>query len=158
MLLTGFGIPNVGKTAAKTLMKHFGSIDALMNASIEELLQVDDIGEISARSIYDYFRNEDNKSIIMRLKEYGVNMTSNQVASSSALEGLTFVVTGTLPSLGRKEAAALIEDNGGKCASSVSKKTNYLVAGENAGSKLTKARDLGVPVISEEELMNMIKQ
>ena len=93
----------------------------------------------------------------MRLKEYGVNMTSNQVASSSALEGLTFVVTGTLPSLGRKEAAALIEDNGGKCASSVSKKTNYLVAGENAGSKLTKARDLGVPVISEEELMNMIK-
>ena len=157
MLLTGFGIPNVGKTAAKTLMKRFGSIDALMNASIEELLQVDDIGEISARSIYDYFRNEDNKSIIMRLKEYGVNMTSNQVASSSALEGLTFVVTGTLPSLGRKEAAALIEDNGGKCASSVSKKTNYLVAGENAGSKLTKARDLGVPVISEEELMNMIK-
>lgn len=156
MLLTGLGIPNVGKTAAKTLIRHFGSIDKLMSASIEELMEVSDIGQISAKAIYDYFQDDKNRAILLRLKEYGVNMSSDSKSSSDKLSGLTFVVTGTLPSLGRKEAANLIEDNGGKCAGSVSKKTNYLVAGENAGSKLAKARDLGIEVITEGELLNMI--
>lgn len=156
MLLSGLGIPNVGKTAAKTLMKHFKSIDNLMYAGIEELLEVSDIGEISAKAIYDYFQDDNNKAILLRLKEYGLNMSFDSDASSNKFEGLTFVVTGTLPTLGRKEAAALIEDNGGKCAGSVSKKTNYLVAGENAGSKLTKARDLGIEIITEEQLFDMV--
>ncbi len=156
MLLTGLGIPNVGKTAAKTLIRHFGSIYKLMSASIEELMEVSDIGQISAKAIYDYFQDDKNRAILLRLKEYGVNMSSDSKSSSDKLSGLTFVVTGTLPSLGRKEAANLIEDNGGKCAGSVSKKTDYLVAGENAGSKLAKARDLGIEVITEGELLNMI--
>ena len=156
MLLTGLGIPNVGKTAAKTLIRHFESIDKLMSASIEELMEVSDIGQISAKAIYDYFQDDKNRAILLRLKEYGVNMSSDSKSSSDKLSGLTFVVTGTLPSLGRKEAANLIEDNGGKCAGSVSKKTDYLVAGENAGSKLAKARDLGIEVITEGELLNMI--
>ncbi|HAQ52388.1 MAG TPA: DNA ligase (NAD(+)) LigA, partial [Lachnospiraceae bacterium] len=132
------------------------SIDKLMSASIEELMEVSDIGQISAKAIYDYFQDDKNRAILLRLKEYGVNMSSDSKSSSDKLSGLTFVVTGTLPSLGRKEAANLIEDNGGKCAGSVSKKTNYLVAGENAGSKLAKARDLGIEVITEGELLNMI--
>lgn len=156
MLLSGLGIPNVGKTAAKTLMKHFKSIDGLMSAGIEDLLEVSDIGEISAKAIYDYFQDDNNKAILLRLKEYGVNMSSESTTASDKLQGLTFVVTGTLPTLGRKEAAALIENNGGKCAGSVSKKTNYLVAGENAGSKLNKARDLGIEIITEEQLFDMV--
>ncbi|MCR4610348.1 MAG: NAD-dependent DNA ligase LigA [Lachnospiraceae bacterium] len=157
MLLTGLGIPNIGKGAAKNLIKHFGSIDSLMNADKEAITKVDDIGDISAESIYEYFHNEKNVDIIMRLKEYGVNMQGQIENSSDALLGKTFVITGTLPTMGRKEAAALIESNGGKCSSSVSKKTDYLVAGENAGSKLKKAQDLGVEVISEDMLVNMIK-
>lgn len=156
-LFTGFGIPNVGKAAAKTLLNHFEDIERILKLTEEELKEVDDIGEISAKSIYDYLHNEKNLSIIGRMKDAGVNMKRKEKeGSSEKLAGLTFVITGTLPTLGRKEAQELIELNGGKCLGSVSKKTSYLVAGEAAGSKLDKANSLGVPVLSEEELLEMI--
>ena len=130
-----------------------------MNLSVEELTQVNDIGEISANSIYDYFHNETNIDIINRLKREGVNfIEAEKEGATDKFAGLTFVITGTLPTMGRKEAQELIELNGGKCAGSVSKKTNYLVAGEAAGSKLDKANSLGVKVITEEELLAMINR
>ena len=157
-LLTGFGIPNVGKAAAKTILKHFGSIEALMQAEMESLQQVADVGEVTALCIRNYFQDENNCKIIERLKEAGVNMEMAESGSEDGrFDGLTFVITGTLPTMDRKAAAALIEAHGGKVSGSVSKKTNYLLAGENAGSKLTKANDLGVSVISEEELQEMLK-
>lgn len=157
MLVSGLGIPNVGKNAAKTLMKHFGTLDAMMEADEESLTQVNDIGAISAKAIYEYFRNEKNIEILQRLKGYGVNFTNLSAnAEGGSLEGMTFVITGTLPGMDRKEAAALIEKNGGKVTGSVSKKTTYLLAGDNAGSKLTKAQDLGIPVLSEEQFLQMI--
>ena len=158
-LLTGFGIPNVGKSAAKSLLAEFKDIEKIMNLSVEELTQVNDIGEISANSIYDYFHNETNIDIINRLKREGVNfIEAEKEGATDKFAGLTFVITGTLPTMGRKEAQELIELNGGKCAGSVSKKTNYLVAGEAAGSKLDKANSLGVKVITEEELLAMINR
>lgn len=157
-LLTGFGIPNVGKAAAKTILKHFGSIEALMQADMESLQQVADVGEVTALCIRNYFQDENNCKIIERLKEAGVNMeTAESGSEDGRFDGLTFVITGTLPTMDRKAAAALIEAHGGKVSGSVSKKTNYLLAGENAGSKLTKANDLGVSVISEVELQEMLK-
>ena len=157
-LLTGFGIPNVGKAAAKTILKHFGSIEALMQADMESLQQVADVGEVTALCIRNYFQDENNCKIIERLKEAGVNMEMAESGSEDGrFDGLTFVITGTLPTMDRKAAAALIEAHGGKVSGSVSKKTNYLIAGENAGSKLTKANDLGVSVISEAELQEMLK-
>ena len=157
-LLTGFGIPNVGKAAAKTILKHFGSIEALMQADMESLQQVADVGEVTALCIRNDFQDENNCKIIERLKEAGVNMEMAESGSEDGrFDGLTFVITGTLPTMDRKAAAALIEAHGGKVSGSVSKKTNYLLAGENAGSKLTKANDLGVSVISEEELQEMLK-
>lgn len=158
-LLTGFGIPNVGKAAAKTLLKYFDSIPNLQNAKIEELVQVNDVGEITACCIKDYFSKEENRHIIERLQEYGVNMQKKEEqASDMTLEGLTFVITGTLPTMERKEAAALIEAHGGKVTGSVSKKTNYLLAGENAGSKLTKAQELGITVLTEQDLQDMLQK
>ncbi len=156
-LFTGFGIPNVGKAAAKALLKEFKSIDAIMSLSEEELKQVNDIGEISAKSIFDYLHDSVNIDIIERLKTAGVNMTeAEKEGATDKLSGLTFVITGTLPTMGRKEAQELIELHGGKCAGSVSKKTNYLVAGEAAGSKLDKANALGVTVLDEAGLISLI--
>ena len=155
-LLCGFGIPNVGKAAAKGIMRKFRSIEALMEADMEALLAVNDIGEVSANCILKYFGDETNKRIIERLRAAGVNMEQREESKTDGrFEGLTFVVTGTLPSMGRKEATELIELYGGKVSGSVSKKTSYLVAGENAGSKLTKANELGVPVISQQQLQDM---
>ena len=157
-LLTGLGIPNVGKSAAKELIKHFGDMDALMAASVEELTAVSDIGGVTALCIFDYFKQEGNRQVIDRLKSYGLNFAAGiSETASDILSGKTFVITGTLPSMGRSEAAALIEANGGKVTGSVSKKTDYLLAGEAAGSKLDKANALGIPVISETELLEMIK-
>lgn len=157
-LLTSFGISNVGKAAAKSLMKKFKSIDNLMQASYASLVEVNDIGDVSAMAIIDYFKDPYHQEIIKRLKEYGVNMNIiEDEDSDERFDGMTFVVTGTLPSLSRKEAASLIEKHGGKVAGSVSKKTTYLVAGENAGSKLTKAQNLGIDVINEETLLEMVK-
>lgn len=158
-LLTGFGIPNVGKAAAKSIMRQFQTMDALIGADREELITVNDIGEVSADCIRDFFDNEANLEIIERLKAAGVNMTiSGEEGISQILAGLTIVVTGTLPTLGRKDAQELIEKNGGKAAGSVSRKTSYVLAGENAGSKLTKAQNLGIPVIDEAEFLKMIQE
>lgn len=157
-LLTGFGIPNVGKAAAKSIMRQFRTMDALIGAEKEELTAVNDIGEVSADCIRNFFDSESNLEIIDRLKAAGVNMAvSEEEGTSQILAGLTIVVTGTLPTLGRKDAQELIERNGGKAAGSVSKKTSYVLAGENAGSKLTKAQDLGIPVIDEAEFLKMIQ-
>lgn len=156
-LLTGFGIPNVGKAAAKSIMKHFKNIDALSHAAMDELQEVNDIGEVSAECIRRFFLNEDNRIIIARLKECGVNMTAEAAETiESAISGKTVVVTGTLPSLGRKEAQELIEKYGGKASGSVSKKTDYVLAGEAAGSKLTKAKELGIAILSEEAFKQLL--
>lgn len=157
-LLTGLGIRNVGKNTAKAIMKHFNSIQELIQASYEELVAIDDIGDITAVCISDYFHNPINLNVLKKLEEAGLKMTMiPSEASGNKLTGLTLVVTGTLPTLGRNEAIELIESNGGKCTGSVSKKTDYLVAGEAAGSKLTKAQSLGIPVITEEELIQMLQ-
>lgn len=157
-LLTGFGIPNVGKAAAKSILKEFASIEELAKASLEELTAVNDIGTVSAGCILDFFHSDKNKKIIDRLKKNGVNMKSNERDNvAGRFTGLTFVITGTLPTLDRKEAARIIEEQGGKVSGSVSKKTDYLLAGEHAGSKLTKAQELGVTVLDEEQWLNMIK-
>lgn len=157
-LLTSLGISNVGKSAAKSLMKKFKSIDSLMKASYAQLVEVNDIGDISAMAIINYFKNPDNQAMIQRLKDYGVNMEIiEENDGDNRFEDMTFVVTGTLPTLSRKQAGELIENHGGKVSGSVSKKTNYLVAGENAGSKLTKAQSLGINVINEETLIEMVK-
>lgn len=155
-LLTGLGINNVGKSTAKAIMQHFDFIQAVAVASYEELTTIDDIGDITAMNIRQYFDNPLNQEILKDLESEGVNLQVQKSESATdKLTGLTFVITGTLPTLGRKDAEALIEKNGGKCSGSVSKKTSYLVAGDAAGSKLTKAQELGVPVITEEELISM---
>ena len=157
-LLTSLGISNVGKSAAKSLMKKFKSIDNLMKASYAQLIEVNDIGDISAMAIINYFKNPDNQAVVQRLKEYGVNMNIIEAQDGDErFDGKTFVVTGTLPNVSRKDASELIEKHGGKVSGSVSKKTDYLLAGENAGSKLTKAQNLGINVISEETLLEMVK-
>lgn len=155
-LLTALAIRNVGKATAKDLMKRFGSIPALMDASEEELTAVNDIGLTTAQSIIAFFANPQNRAVMDELQAMGVNMTSDNTVQGTALQGKTLVVTGTLPTLGRKEVAELIEKHGGKCAGSVSKKTDFVVAGEAAGSKLDKANTLGIPVIDEAELLRMI--
>ncbi len=158
MLLTGLAIRNVGKVSAKEIMKHFRDIWELSQASIDTLTNLPDVGEITASCIYNYFREAQNLEMLKKLNDSGVNLKAlSQGDNTGALEGLTFVVTGTLPTLGRKEVGELIENNGGKNTGSVSKKTNYLVAGEAAGSKLAKAVELGIPVITEEELLRMIE-
>lgn len=157
-LLTGFGIPNVGKAAAKSILKEFKSIQELGKADKESLQQVNDIGEVSANCILDFFRDETNRRITERMEQYGVNMESGQQTTGSRFQGMTFVVTGTLPGLERKEAAALIEQQGGKVSGSVSGKTSMVLAGEKAGSKLTKAQELGIKVISEEEFLAMLSE
>lgn len=156
-LLTGLGIPNVGKAAAKSIMKHFKMMENLQNATIDELTAVNDIGEISAECIRSFFAEEKNQEILARLRQSGVNMDAEENETiESVISGKTLVVTGTLPTLGRKEAQALIEQYGGKVSGSVSKKTDYVLAGEAAGSKLTKAQELGITVISEDELKAML--
>ena len=155
--LTGLAIRNVGKASAKEIMKHFASLNELAEASVEQLVQIPDVGEITAECIHDYFADAENRRLLSEVEALGMNMKSQVQAQGAKLAGLTIVVTGTLPTLGRKEAAELIENNGGKCTGSVSKKTSYLLAGEAAGSKLDKARSLGIPVISEEDLLAMIQ-
>lgn len=158
-LLTGLGIPNVGKAAAKAIMRYFKTMDVLMQASSEELQEVNDIGEVSADCIRRFFEEEENKKLMERLKQSGLNMEClEKPGEDQHFAGLTFVITGTLPNMGRKEAAALIEKYGGKVSGSVSKKTNYLLAGENAGSKLTKAQELGITILTEDEIISMTEE
>ena len=156
--LTGLAIRNVGKASAKEIMKHFSNLTELADASVEQLTQIPDVGAITAECIHGYFADAENKRLLSEIAQLGMNMESGQTAQGAVLKGLTIVVTGTLPTLGRKEAAELIENNGGKCTGSVSKKTSYVLAGEAAGSKLDKARALGIPVITEEEFLSMIGQ
>ncbi|MBR6940978.1 MAG: NAD-dependent DNA ligase LigA [Clostridia bacterium] len=157
-VLAALAIRNVGKQTAKDIMKHFSDIRELASASVEDLSSINDIGETTADCIVKFFSDEKNMSIINKLADAGVNMkvTENK-DKSDKLSGLTFVITGTLPTLDRKEATELIENNSGKCTGSVSKKTSYVLAGEAAGSKLTKANELGIPVIDEATLFEMIK-
>ena len=133
-------------------------MDALKEASLEELVAVPDIGEVTSEGLYQYFHDEENLKILAKLKEAGVRMESAENSQGEKFAGLTFVVTGTLPTLGRSQAQELIEKNGGKVSGSVSKKTSYVLAGEAAGSKLAKAQELGITVITEEELFEMLER
>ncbi len=155
-LLTGFGIPNVGKAAAKSILREFKSIQNLREADAEALKNVNDIGEVSANCILEFFKDPKNQKIVGRMEQYGVNMESKEQPRGTKFQGMTFVVTGTLKGMERKEASAIIEQQGGKVSGSVSKKTTMVLAGENAGSKLIKAQELGVKIISEEELLAML--
>ncbi len=155
-LLCALGIRQIGAKAAKVLAQRFGSMDALMQAKEEELTAIDDIGEITARFLIDWFAGEQSQDLIRKLIESGVNMESFDKAADDRFAGKTFVLTGTLERFSRDEAGALIEKHGGKTSGSVSKKTSYVVAGEAAGSKLTKAQELGIPVLSEEEFLAML--
>ena len=156
-LIYGLGIRQVGEKAAKVLAAHFGTLDALMAATAEELTEIDDVGAVTARCIVDYLAQPQSRDLIARLKAADVNMESTRQQVDDRFKGMTFVLTGTLTRFDRKTAQAMIEERGGKASGSVSKKTTYVVAGEAAGSKLTKARELGVPVLSEDEFVNMLE-
>lgn len=156
-LLTALGIRNVGKGTAKDIFEHFDSIEDIANAKIEDLCNIQNVGETTARCIYDFFHIEKNKEMLLELISLGVNTKMEKVEKASfALSGLTLVVTGTLPTMGRKEITEYIENNGGKVSGSVSKKTSYVVVGEDAGSKLDKAKVLGIPLLTEEELIKLV--
>lgn len=159
-LITGFGIRGIGRQAASELMNHFKSIHKLKTATYEDLLTVKDMGHISSRAIIEFFSNNDNLETLSRLEQAGVNFESvdEPIDMDSSISGLTFVITGTLPTMARAEMEELVKKHGGKISSSVSKKTDYLIAGEKAGSKLTKAQQLGVRVLSEEEVHKLLRQ
>ncbi len=155
-LIYALGIRHIGEKAAHALSNHFGSIDNIMNASIEDLCCVDDIGTISAESVYTFFSGEKNKNLVEKLKGLGVVTENKNKITGDIFLGMTVVITGTLPTLKRSEAEALVVQNGGKCSSSVSKKTSFVLCGESPGSKLTKAESLGVEVIDEEEFLERL--
>ena len=155
-LLFALGIKGIGQKNAQLLMKHFGSIEKLSETSPEEISAVENFGDILANNIFTALHEPHMTELIERLKSYGVNTVYQSDVKSDKLAGLTFVITGTLPDMTRDEAKTLIEQNGGKCSGSVSKKTSYVLAGEEAGSKLTKAQQLGVTVISQQQLIEMI--
>ena len=157
-LINSFGIRHVGGKSAKIIAQNFEDLDSIMNASCEELACIHEVGQIMAESICEFFKNNQTKDLVKKLKDAGLNMKGLQKdIIDNRFEGMTFVLTGTLPTLGRKEASDIIESFGGKVSGSVSKKTTYVVAGEEAGSKLTKAQELGIKVINEEEFNEMIK-
>lgn len=156
-LIFALGIRHIGAKAGKLLADHFKDIDLVMNASVDNILQIDGFGKIMAESVVEFFSSDSTKELIAKLKEAGVNMKSTNVVEDTRFSGMTFVLTGTLPTLKRAEASKIIESFGGKTSSSVSKKTTYVLAGEEAGSKLDKANKLGVQIISEEEFKEMIK-
>ena len=156
-LIFALGIRHVGAKAGKLLSDHFRTMDRIVNASVEEILEIDGFGEIMAESVSEFFKNEKSRSLIASLKDAGVNMNSLSVITDSRFSGKTFVLTGTLASLTRAQASKIIEGFGGKTSSSVSKKTSYVLAGDAAGSKLEKANALGVEVISEAQFQEMIK-
>ncbi len=156
-VIYALGIRNIGQKTADILAEKFGNIDSLMEADLETLCSIDGFGEVMAKSLIDYFSLEQSKNLIEKLKEYGVDMTAEIKEKSDIFAGLTFVLTGTLPTMTRNEASDIITANGGKVSSSVSKKTSYVLAGEEAGSKLTKAQSLGIKIIDENEFLKMIK-
>ena len=157
-LVYALGIRNIGEVAATALAKRYGSLDALMGATVEDLCSIEDFGEITAECVVDFFSHPQNRELCRKLSEAGLLTEAVSEPVGDLFAGLTFVLTGTLPTMTRDEAGELIKRAGGKVSGSVSKKTSYVVAGDAAGSKLTKAKDLGVTVISEEELLEMLSK
>ena len=156
-LITALGIRHVGTKASKILARKYKNMDDLRKAQLEELSEIKDIGPIVANSIQEFFNQEQTKDLITKLKNAGVNMVAKEEEKiDNRFEGKTFVLTGTLEELTRGEATNLIEKFGGRTSSSVSKKTDYVLAGQEAGSKLTKAQELGVTILTEEEFKKMI--
>ncbi len=156
-LIYALGIRQVGAKAGKVLASSFGSMDELMNAGVEKLTEVPDVGEITARNIADWFSQPQSRHMLERLREAGVNFESQRIVSDTRFAGKTFVLTGALSKFTRDEATEKIELFGGKASGSVSKKTSYVVVGENAGSKERKARELGIPILTEDEFLEMIQ-
>ena len=156
-LIYAFGIRQVGQKAGKILAARFQTLENLQNAALDELTAVDDVGEITARNILEWMSSPQSRHLIQRLKEAGVNMTAAEQGSDRRFAGMTFVLTGALEKFTRDEAGEMIEARGGKAAGSVSKKTTYVVAGEAAGSKLRRAQELGIPVLTEDEFLEMLK-
>ena len=155
-LLFALGIRHIGQKAGKLLAQQFGDIDSIISAGRQDIAAIDGFGDIMAESAVQFFSMPQTLDLIDRLKAAGVNMKSlTERKAEAKFAGLTFVLTGTLPTLSRSEATKIIEDLGGKASSSVSKKTSYVVAGEEAGSKLKKAQDLGIPIISQDDLLKM---
>ena len=155
-LLFALGIRHIGQKAGKLLAQQFGDIDSIIGAGQQDIAAIDGFGEIMAESAVQFFSMPQTLDLIDRLKAAGVNMKSlTERKADAKFARLTFVLTGTLPTLSRSEATKIIEDLGGKASSSVSKKTSYVVAGEEAGSKLKKAQDLGIPIISQNDLLKM---
>ena len=156
-LIYALGIRQVGVKTGKTLASAFGTMDALMSADVETLTQIDDVGEITARFIVDWFSQPQSQSVIEKLRNAGVNFATTRVVTDNRFSGMTFVLTGALTKFTRDEATEKIELFGGKASGSVSKKTTYVVVGENAGSKERKARELNIPILSEDEFLEMLK-
>lgn len=156
-LLFALGIRHIGQKAGKLLSEHFGDIDSIMSASVQDICQIEGFGEIMAKSVVDFFSLSSSKELVEKLKQSGVNTKSLKEVVDTRFKGLTFVLTGTLSTYTRTQASEIIESFGGKASSSVSKKTSYVLAGEDAGSKLKKANDLGITVITEEDFTKMIK-
>lgn len=156
-LIYALGIRQVGAKTGKVLSKYFGSLDKLMAAEIGDLMEISDVGEITARFIYDWFRQEQSMEMIEKLRNAGVNFQSNISVMDTRFAGMTFVFTGALTKFTREEATEKIELFGGKASGSVSKKTTYVVVGENAGSKERKARELNIPILSEDDFLNMLQ-
>lgn len=156
-LITALGIPDTGKNTAGLIANHFGNIDALMNATEEELSRIDGVGGVIASSVHEFFANESNRNMIENFRAMGFNMGGEIQTVSNELEGKIFVFTGTLETMTRDEAGGKVKSLGGRVSSSVSKKTDYVVAGENPGSKLTKAESLGVTILTEQDFLKMIE-
>jgi len=159
-LIAGCNMPGVGRTIGKALAQRYPSIWDIAEVDMETLKDIENIGDVSAQVLYDFFRDGDTMEFLSQLESLGCNMNSlhygeKTESAASAITGKVFVITGTLPSMSRTEATQFIEDHGGKVTGSVSKKTQYLVAGEEAGSKLAKAKELGIPVIDEATLKSM---
>jgi len=156
-LIYALGIRQVGAKTGKVLATQFGNLDGLMNATLEELTDVPDVGAVTAKSINDWFNQPQSRHMVERLREAGVNFECKRALTDARFAGMTFVLTGALTQFTRDEATEKIELFGGKVSGSVSKKTTYVVVGENAGSKERKARELNIPILTEEELLNMMQ-
>ena len=155
-LVFGLGIRNIGERAAQLLCRHFTTIEGILGASKEEIAEIDGFGDVMAESVVQYFQKPETRELLEEFRTAGVNLREEIQETGSALAGKTFVLTGALPTLTRSEAKALIEKNGGKVASAVSRKTDYVLTGEAAGSKLTKARELGIAILSEDEFRSLL--